>query len=42
MSRLDAVLAEEAKLDPALLARAVAERAVLDLRAVDPDAEAIP
>lgn len=42
VSRLDAVLAEEAKLDPALLARAVAERAVLDLRALDPDAEAIP
>jgi thiamine biosynthesis protein ThiI len=42
VSRLDVVLAEEAKLDPALLARAVAERTVIDLRAVDPDAEAIP
>jgi thiamine biosynthesis protein ThiI len=42
VSRLDTVLAEEAKLDPALLARAVAERTVLDLRALGPDADGIP
>jgi thiamine biosynthesis protein ThiI len=42
VSRVDAVLAEEARLDPALLARAVAERAVLDLRALGPEAEAMP
>lgn len=42
VSRLEAVRAEEEKLDPALLERAVAERAVLDLRALPPEAEAIP
>jgi thiamine biosynthesis protein ThiI len=42
VSRLAAVLAEEAKLDPELLARAVGERAVLDLRALGPEADAIP
>jgi len=42
VSRLATVQAEEASLDPALLARAVAERAVLDLRALGPEAEALP
>jgi thiamine biosynthesis protein ThiI len=42
VSRLETVRAEEANLDPALLARAVAERAVLDLRALGPEADAIP
>jgi len=42
VSRLETVLAEEAKLDPELLARAVAERAVLDLRGLGPEADAIP
>jgi thiamine biosynthesis protein ThiI len=37
-----AIAAEEAKLDPALLARVVAERAVLDLRALDPEKLGIP
>src|SRR5690606_10161925 len=41
VSRLDAVRAEEAKLDPALLARAVEARAVLDLRTIDPEAAGI-
>jgi thiamine biosynthesis protein ThiI len=39
---LAAVEAEEAKLDPAVLARAVAARAVLDLRALDPEKLGIP
>ena len=42
VSKLAIVQAEEAHLDPALLARAVAERTVLDLRAIDPDDEGIP
>lgn len=42
VSRVETVLAEEAKLDPKLLERAVAERAVLDLRALGPEADAIP
>jgi thiamine biosynthesis protein ThiI len=37
-----ALEAEERKLDPALLARAVAERAVLDLCALDPEKLGIP
>ena len=41
-ARLDAVLAEEAKLDPELLPRLVAERAVLDLHGLDPDARCAP
>ena len=40
-SRLEIVAAEEAQLDPTLLARAVAERRVLDLRALDPDTFAV-
>lgn len=39
---LEEVLAEERRLDPAVLARAVAERTVLDLRSVDPDAHGPP
>ncbi len=39
---LAAVLAEEAKLDPARLERALAERVVFDLRALDPEAQGIP
>ena len=39
---LQAVLAEEAKLDPKLLERAVAERGVFDLHSVDPDAHGPP
>jgi thiamine biosynthesis protein ThiI len=42
VSRLAAVLAEEAKLDAALLARAVSGRAVFELRALDVDAQGIP
>lgn len=42
VSRLAAIEAEEAQLDPALVARAVAERTVLDLRALDLDAEGLP
>jgi thiamine biosynthesis protein ThiI len=38
----EAVEAEEASLDPALLARVVAERAVLDLRSLDPEKLGIP
>ncbi len=41
-ARLEAVLAEEAKLDPELLSRLVAERAVLDLHGLDPDARCAP
>lgn len=40
-ARLEVVAAEESKLDPALLARAVAERRVLDLRTLDADALAL-
>jgi tRNA uracil 4-sulfurtransferase len=40
-ARLDAVLAEEAKLDGSLLDRAVATREVLDLRALSDDAGAL-
>jgi len=36
-ARLEAVLAEEAKLDPSLLETAVAEREVLELRALGPE-----
>jgi thiamine biosynthesis protein ThiI len=39
---LEAVLAEEAKLDPEVLERAVAERSVFDLLRVDPDAHGRP
>jgi len=42
VSRLAAVLAEEAKLDASLLERAVGERAVFDLRAFDVEAQGIP
>ncbi len=40
-ARLDAVLAEEAKLDLALLGAAVAQREVLDLRALSEEASAL-
>jgi thiamine biosynthesis protein ThiI len=40
-SRLDVVTAEEAFLDPTLLERVIAERRVLDLRALGPDAFAL-
>jgi len=39
---LDAVEAQEAKLDAALLERAVAAREVIDVRDADPDAAALP
>ncbi len=39
---LEQVCAEESKLDPALLERAVAERAVFDLRQLDPADQSIP
>ncbi len=39
---LAAVLAEEAKLDQTLVARAVAAREVVDVRAADPEAYALP
>lgn len=39
---LAAVLAEEAKLDASLLERAVAAREVIDVRAADPEAAALP
>lgn len=42
VSRPAVVEAEEANLDPALLERVVAERTVLDLRAIDLDAEGLP
>jgi len=41
VARLAALLAEEEKLDPSLLDRAVREREVLDLRVLDVDAEGI-
>ena len=41
-ARLEALLAEEAKLDPGLLPRLVAERAVLELHGLDPDARCAP
>jgi thiamine biosynthesis protein ThiI len=41
-AKLARVEFEESKLDPEILARAVAERAVFDLRALDPDAERHP
>jgi tRNA uracil 4-sulfurtransferase len=40
-ARLGAVLAEEARLDPALLAAAVAQREVLDLRALSDEASGL-
>jgi len=40
-ARLDAVLAEEAKLDPALLEAALAQREVLDLRSLSEEASAL-
>jgi thiamine biosynthesis protein ThiI len=39
---LDAILAEEARLDPAVLERAVAGRRVFDLDALDPEAHGVP
>ena len=39
---LDAILAEEARLDPEVLGRAVAGRRVFDLHALDPDAHGVP
>ncbi|MEN8181705.1 MAG: THUMP domain-containing protein [Myxococcota bacterium] len=41
-ANLDRVLAEEAKLDPALLDAAVASRSVFDLQSVDPAAHGLP
>ncbi len=41
-ARLEDLLAEEAKLDPALLARAVESRRILALRALDPGELALP
>jgi thiamine biosynthesis protein ThiI len=39
---LGAILAEEARLDPEVLERAVAGRRVFDLHALDPDAHSVP
>jgi thiamine biosynthesis protein ThiI len=39
---LGAILAEEARLDPEVLERAVAGRRVFDLHALDPDAQGVP
>jgi thiamine biosynthesis protein ThiI len=39
---LDAVLAEEARLDPQVLERALAGRRVFDLRALDPEVHGLP
>jgi thiamine biosynthesis protein ThiI len=41
-ARLDVVRAQEARMDPAVLERAVAQRQVLDLRALDPEAALLP
>jgi thiamine biosynthesis protein ThiI len=41
-ARLETVLAEEARLDPELLVRAVAARTTFDLRSLDAEAEGIP
>ena len=41
-ARLDVVREQEARLDPATLARAVAVREIVDLRAADPDESGLP
>lgn len=41
-ARSDVVVRHEAHMDPQVLARAIAEREVIDLRALDPDACGIP
>jgi len=41
-AKLDVVLRQEAEMDPSVLEKALAERQVLDLRALDPDASGMP